>query len=184
MPTCRAHKIGPVLRAILERRPRPRSVLDVGCGCGKWGALLREYLDPRAAAGQGRRRARIDAVEGFAGYVGPLHHAVYDHVYVGRAPEILAGLGPYELVLAVDVLEHFPQRAGAEFVAACRRLGPVLLTTPAAPVPQGAVHGNDLERHRSSWSRQDLAALGARRVEPVPRRGRVRDWMASYQPLS
>lgn len=180
MPTCKPHKIGPVLRSVLALRPRPRSVLDVGCGGGKWGVLLREYLDPRAAAHQGPRRVRIDAVEGFRSYLGPLHQAVYDHVLVGRAPEILAGLGRYDLVLAVDVIEHFETAEGVEFIAACRRLGAVLLTTPAAPMAQGEVHGNALERHRAAWTRGELAALGARSVEPVPRRGRTLDWMAWY----
>lgn len=182
MPTCRTHKIGPVLRAVLERRPRPRSVLDVGCGCGKWGVLLREYLDPSAAAGQAPRRVRIDAVEGYGGYIGPLHQIVYDRVIVGRAPAILVGLGRYDLVMAVDMLEHFDRADGAEFVAHCRRLGAVLLTTPASPIEQGAVHGNELERHRSAWSPSELAALGAHAVQPIPRRGRTLDWLAYFSP--
>ena len=43
-----------VLDAILQLNPS--SVLDIGCGSGKYGVLLREYLP----------KARIDGIEGFA----------------------------------------------------------------------------------------------------------------------
>ena len=43
MPTSDMHNIVPILT--IMQHLQPRSVLDIGCGFGKYGVLLREYLD-------------------------------------------------------------------------------------------------------------------------------------------
>jgi hypothetical protein len=148
----------------------PASVLDVGIGFGKYGLLFREYLDvaPRGEAG-GRDRAavRIDGIEAWAPYVGALQRAIYDRVYVGDALALLPSLGPYDLVFAADVLEHFTREDGVRFldVAAARATLGVLIVTPALALEQGEVFGNPFERHRSAWTPDDF---GGRPGADVP----------------
>ncbi len=67
MPTSDLHNIAPVISVM--SRLNPRSVLDIGCGFGKYGVLLREYLD--VAHGRVDRETwevRLEAIDAFAGY--------------------------------------------------------------------------------------------------------------------
>jgi predicted TPR repeat methyltransferase len=172
---------------------RPASVLDVGIGFGKYGLLFREYLDvaPRSdglAAGAAPAAVRIEGIEAWEPYVGPLQRAIYDRIHVGDALALLPSLGRYDLVFAADVLEHFTRDEGERFLdaAAAHAAVGVLVVTPALDLEQGEVFGNPFERHRSFWTpddfvrhpgadvlvwrRQLLAFVptGARRV-PLPR---------------
>jgi hypothetical protein len=172
---------------------RPASVLDAGIGFGKYGLLFREYLDvsprsERPGADAAPPAVRIDGIEAWEPYVGPLQRAIYDRIHVGDALAVLPSLGRYELVFAADVLEHFTRDEGERFLdaAAAHAAVGVLVVTPALDLEQGEVFGNPFERHRSFWTpddfvrhpgadvlvwrRQLLAFVptGARRV-PLPR---------------
>ncbi len=73
---------------------KPMAVVDLGCGYGKYGTLFREYLGLRHREGRDgvhargayadlkNGKVRVDAVEGWAPYVGELHSVVYDNVYI------------------------------------------------------------------------------------------------------
>lgn len=45
MPTSQPENLTPVCQKILELAPNVQSALDIGVGIGKWGVLLREYLE-------------------------------------------------------------------------------------------------------------------------------------------
>lgn len=143
---------------------RPVSVLDVGIGFGKYGLLFREYLDVSPRSERHEHHAapsaavRIDGVEAWAPYVGPLQRAIYDRIFEGDALAVLPSLGTYDLVFAADVLEHFTRVDGERFLemAAARATLGVLIVTPALELPQDAVFGNPFERHQSAWSPRDF----------------------------
>lgn len=137
---------------ILARQPR--SVLDIGCGWGKYGFLLREYLD------QWERQVTIDAVEGFPGYLdrSPAHK-IYDEIHEGGFPDVEVP-GHFDLVLMIDVLEHFTPDDGAAAVARALELGDAVVICTPVGYEQGAEFGNDLEIHRSSWTETALKTLG------------------------
>jgi 2-polyprenyl-3-methyl-5-hydroxy-6-metoxy-1,4-benzoquinol methylase len=68
----------------------------------------------------------------------------------------------YDLVLLIDTLEHLPQDQGHSLLhSLLSRNQYVLVSTPNSPYPQGAVHGNELETHRSEWRAADFAAYRA-----------------------
>lgn len=144
---------------------RPATVLDVGIGFGKYGLLFREYLDvsPRSERGErydaGSATVRIDGVEAYEPYVGPLQRAIYDRIHIGDALAVLPSLGRYDLVFAADVLEHFTRADGERLldVAAAHAALGVLIVTPALDLPQGEVFGNPFECHRSAWTPGDFA---------------------------
>lgn len=148
----------------------PRSVLDVGTGYGKYGVLFREYLELRHCIEDGdhddhngtARFVRIDGIEGFSKYIGPLHELVYDHMYQTDVAEFVSGDFAYDLIFMGDVLEHLDQSLAAatilpRFVEAAD-MG-VLISVPADVKEQEAVFGNELERHRSSWRPSDFDGL-------------------------
>ena len=161
MPTSNLHQISDVVELIVAADPQ--SILDVGVGFGKYGVLAREYLellDGRAIYGDWRRR--IDGVEIFPDYLTGLHETVYDQVIVGDAAEILPGLGEqsYDLVLLIDVIEHFDRPTGNEILRQSLRVGRnVIVSTPLGFFTQEGFD-NPHEQHRSRWSRRDLKSTG------------------------
>ena len=154
-------------------RLQPQAVLDVGVGMGQYGFLLRMNLEhlnlfriEGATASQRPRsewQKRIDGIEGYPGYFTPVHHYVYDRLLVGDALEQLAILpaASYDLVLAIDILEHFKKPAGRDFLRACERVsrGVVLVSTPKDFLEQH-VDANPLEDHRSHWTQAELRECG------------------------
>ena len=170
MPSSSPTLLTPIVQTILHLWPR--AGLDVGCGWGKWGALLREYLDGWGPGADGSRRTRIDAVEIWAPYIGPLHAAVYDEVFFPvdavdflEATPADRGMrsapSAYDLILCIDMIEHLDEANGRRFVAAALRRGKTLLiSTPMNPSPQEAVFGNEHERHVSRWKPSDFESPG------------------------
>jgi hypothetical protein len=71
-------------------------------------------------------------------------------------------LGPFDLVVAIDIVEHLPKRIGLEFVESCELLSSkfVVIQTPNGFVEQGPEDGTDFQRHRSGWYEHDLAGMG------------------------
>ncbi len=171
MPFSHSGQISTILQAV--ERLQPRSVLDVGVGMGQYGFLLRNNLEHlnlfQIDGQQGRLRDRrewrvqIDGIEGFAGYITPVHDWAYNKVSIGNALDLLPRVasGAYELVMAIDILEHFDHAEGERFVKECQRIASrkVLISTPKDFIAQ-TVEANPLEDHRSVWTRQELATLG------------------------
>ena len=138
MPTSEHVQIPYVVDAMV--RERPASVLDVGCGYGKYGVLAREYTEA----------ARVDAID-----VRPPRYPVYDHVYTGDLRELDRVLPPdaprYDLALFLDVIEHFDKpEAWRVCEQLCARARRVLITTPWGFRPQ-EIPGMPFETHRSGW---------------------------------
>ena len=138
IPTSEHWQIPHVVEVIAKERPR--TVLDVGAGHGKYGILAREYADP----------ARVDAIDASR----PRFDA-YDHVYLGdlaRLDHVLPADAPrYDLALLVDVIEHFDKAGGARLLdGLTRRAARVLVTTPWGFRPQ-EIPGMPHETHRSGW---------------------------------
>lgn len=154
---------------------QPASVLDVGTGMGQYGFLLRTNLehinlfDVEQGVQRGKEgwRVVIDGIEGFAGYRTPVHDYAYNRLMMGDAMQLLPALadGAYELVMAIDILEHLSQDEGVQFLGHCRRIASraALISTPKVFVAQD-VHANPFENHRSLWSQQTLQSAGFMRT--------------------
>ena len=177
MPFSQSSQISAIV-AFLEQTS-PRSVLDVGVGMGQYGYLARMHLENvdlfeiHGAEGRLKRpdewARRIDGIEGCSIYLTPVHEYVYNKIFIGDALEILPTLADdaYEVVLAVDILEHFTTGDGRLFLHHLQRVASqhVLVSTPKEFVPQ-QVEPNPYENHRSLWSDRDLIELGYRRILP------------------
>jgi len=155
---------------------QPMTVLDVGVGMGMYGFLLRTNLEhinlfsvSGSSASQRPRsewKRRIDGIEGFATYLTPVHEYSYNKIFIADALQALSkiGDGSYELVLAVDILEHFEKSQGELFVSECLRVcsQACLMSTPKDFIHQ-VVEANPLEDHRSHWTSEELLSLGFNR---------------------
>jgi hypothetical protein len=173
MPSSRPNIIPTVIH--LVQQLRPRSILDVGIGFGKFGHLFREYTDIQAAEHDPRRYARenwkvrIDGIEGYAAYVTDAHRYLYDDIHIGDARQVLATLPRYDLVFMGDVIEHFDKDDGRRLLADAldRATQAVIVSTPKSETGQEDACGNEFERHRSLWSAQDFRDFGGATVKTI-----------------
>ena len=139
----------------------PDSLLDVGCGNGKWGFLAREYMDVYRARWARDKQSRIDAIEIFEEYDSELLRAIYSNVYIGDALEVLPTLGHYDAAVCGDMLEHLPRDAGERLLGLLTEHCEVAwVTTPVKWFPSRDWFGNEAERHRELWTAEQLGYYG------------------------
>ena len=161
MPSSQYYQINEIMDLVV--RLNPRKVLDIGPGFGKYGFLCREYLE----LWDGRNRyddwqCRVDCVEAFEAYITPVHRLIYNHIYTGDALRVVPGLQEhYDLILMVDVFEHFTREDGDRLMRSClEKAEHVLIATPKAVNIQENVFGNAFEQHRFEWKSRYLRAYG------------------------
>ena len=154
MPTSHYAQIGKIVEVMFLLRPQ--SVLDIGMGYGKYGVLAREFLELWLEyKPYEERKIKIDGIEAFPEYVNAGHRYYYDEIYIGNALDKVPALGQYDLILIIDVLEHFTEKDGLELLKQCVAKGKhILVSTPLDIGEQGAVYGNEFECHRFQWKKK------------------------------
>ena len=158
MPTSRPIVLNYVCNRILQLKPQ--SVLDVGVGFGKWGFLAREYTDVWHG-NYFHWKTQIDGIEGFKQYIGLLQRLIYGEIFIGDALEVIDGLGQYDLIICADVLEHLEKEQGKQLLEKMCQHGKLsIVVLPIYPSNQGAVNGNEYERHRARWTFEELGQFG------------------------
>ena len=175
MPSSRPNTVPTVIHFL--RQLRPRSILDVGIGFGKWGHLFREYTDIVAAEREPSRyqktnwQIKIDGIEGHAAYLTEMHRYLYDEIYVGDACELIRQVPRYDLVFLGDIIEHLEKGKGSKFLeeafAKCNQA--VIATTPKYETGQTDLCANPLEQHRSLWTRKDFSKFAGAIVKIIDR---------------
>ena len=173
MPSSRPNTIPIVVH--LVRQLRPRSILDVGVGFGKWGHLFREYTDIVQAERDPARYRRenwqvlLEGIEGHAAYLTPMHEYLYNKIHLGDASALIRQLPDYDLIFLGDVLEHLEKDSGLRLLqdAWARANKAVILTTPKFETEQQDLCGNELERHRSLWREEDFQGFPGAVVNTV-----------------
>src|SRR5262245_1741453 len=159
MPTSDYFNITPMMHIIGQLRPL--SALDIGCGFGKYGVLIREYLDVwNERYDRALWKCRIVGVEGYEGYRNPIWDYVYHEVLIGDAREVVPRLdGRFDLAVLADVIEHFDRDDARRLVEACLQKSAVcIVSTPKEFYPQPDIMGNEYERHRCLWTAGDFPA--------------------------
>jgi 2-polyprenyl-3-methyl-5-hydroxy-6-metoxy-1,4-benzoquinol methylase len=150
----------------------PLTVLDLGCGTGFYGAVIRQYCDLG-----GDRKVLLTGVESFNNYQNP-NWQHYNKVYIRDIKTHLLefeNYGSYDTILFLDVIEHFLRNEGLAIADALKLYlkpnGLLLISTPGEFVAQGAEHGNELEKHLSFYTPEDFADRGF----IILKDGRVKD---------
>ncbi len=149
------------INEVLDRyvEDNPQTVLDVGCGHGKWGFLFREYGDVfRGRFEPSTWQVEITGVEIFFPYVKQHHHYIYNQILVGDISVLADSLPGFDFGYAGDVIEHLPKPVAVRTLktlrSKCRRLA--VCIPLGLEWAQGAVFGNDAEEHRSVWTARDF----------------------------
>lgn len=158
----------PILQAI--DKYRPMKVLDIGCGLGKYGVLIRELeYQWYGIYRKCDRKVKLHALEPYAHYLGPLHNHIYDDLWIETLQEHIGSMKKYDLIMMIDVLEHFDKNEALIMLEECRKKGNVLVCIPIDPSKQGAVHGNELERHRCKFTKEEIEQLNPTIFVELPR---------------
>ena len=128
---------------------QPKMVLDIGCGAGKYGKIVREVCP----------EARIVGYEIHPPYIEQFRLCeVYHEVRVRPAISLLdRPRERYDLVLMGDVIEHMTKSQGVDLLNfLIYRSGYISVVYPEAYV-QDDWEGNPHEAHISTWSSHDFA---------------------------
>ncbi|MBT3177729.1 MAG: class I SAM-dependent methyltransferase [Desulfobacula sp.] len=155
MPSSHCSQINEIVQLIIDINPE--KLLDIGVGFGKYGFLAREYLE----LWDGRQEykaweRKIDGIEVFEEYLTPVHDFVYSKIFVGNAIDILPTLDEeYDLILLIDVLEHFDYGEGLTILKECDKLGRnIIISMPKDIGSQSDSFGNIYETHKFQWERK------------------------------
>src|SRR4051812_14135317 len=116
MATSFADQIPTILYAV--QMLKPRRVLDIGKGFGKYGFLIHEYcgidVTKKPSPDQMMKTqslVKIDCVDVNPDYSFPHLEHFYDKMLLRDVSSEFEDLGDYDLVLMVDVIEHLEKDA-------------------------------------------------------------------------
>jgi hypothetical protein len=156
MPVSDFHQIPQVLDVIEQFKPK--SILDVGIGFGKWGVLIREITDIyQGDYAKNHWKIKIDGIDIFPNYQNPIWSFVYDNVIIEDIFLYVDKMNNYDAVVMCDVLEHFDKEKGRSLIEKLlTKTQCLIITTPYYWLEQGAVFGNDAETHKSLWNPSDF----------------------------
>ncbi len=169
MPSSPLYTITGIMKAVAEIKPK--SVLDIGMGFGKFGFLIREYFDlrPGKKAGYDTWSMKIDGIEIFEEYITEVHRYIYDEIYIGDAIEIISKHNfYYDMIIAVDLLEHLSRKDGFRLIEKMKGIADnILISTPSIYFEQDEMFENRHEKHLSGWDVDDFMNLGFRYIWQV-----------------
>lgn len=125
-------------------------VLDVGCGGGKWGHLIKVHSIFLSV-----KEPKIVGTDISSAYFCKVKH-IYDSIIKSHATYLPFRRNSFDTVLACEVIEHMPRREGFKLIAECERVAKevAIFTTPP---PRTVGHSSE---HISSWKPSDFRKLG------------------------
>ena len=166
MPSSDSNQIPAVLKLVSEAKPA--SILDVGIGWGKYGALFRLCLEDGYPDVSNRQnwKIQIDGIEAFPEYVGDIQRGIYNRIVLQDVQQALAHVGNYDVVFMGDVIEHLEKSAGHQLLKQllAKTQKRLIVATPNGPYAQGSILGNHFECHRSSWECADFECYPHREI--------------------
>lgn len=150
MPLSDWRQISVILDRVINREPE--SLLDIGCGYGAYGTLLRQYLPECWIVG-------VEPYEEYEMANGGLDSRwwAYDEIHHQAWP-LSMNSRVFDVALLVDVLEHYQLREGIEAVNEALAISRcVIVATPRDPMrfPQDDLP-NPYEKHQRRWSQGEL----------------------------
>lgn len=158
MPSSDPRVLESVCRQIIIQNPK--SVLDIGMGFGKWGMLSREYTDIWSYRFYRKEwETYIAGIEIHEEYKNPIWD-IYDSIHLGDADKIVRKFIEcrmrLDLVLMIDVLEHFEKKKGEEFIENVMKITDRFIVS-YCNTEQKDVRDNPYEDHISTWEDSDFA---------------------------
>ncbi len=153
------------LDALVVKNVVGNSFLDVGCGHGKWGFLLKKYRWSTNAV------PTVTGVDLFEPHIHSLEkHRIYDSLQVAAATELPFDDKSFDSSIACEIIEHLAQPQGAKLIAELKRVSRLsfVVTTPNYPCLRGGgqtLDGfNEFEAHHHNFRFSEFCRLGFTQV--------------------
>ena len=166
MPTSSHFSLTPMVREIMETKPCPKSILDVGCGYGKWGYFCRESLEAQHDRVYPKDWIiNIEGIEIWPGYAErlPWIKHFYNKMHTGDAYDVINTLGNYDLIIFGDVIEHLEKDRGRELLRKGMEKANTccLLSIPIGDWTHKLAlrDNNKYEQHISIWSENEIIEI-------------------------
>jgi SAM-dependent methyltransferase len=147
------------------------SFLDVGCGLGKWGFLLKKY---RWADNPESKPPTVTGIDLFEPHIKSLRaQNIYDSLAVGSATSLPFKDKSFDSTIACEVIEHLTEPEGLMLISELRRVSRLsfVVSTPnfhclrgAGRTPDGL---NPFEAHRHNLLYKECRSLGFTQIAGV-----------------
>lgn len=127
------------------------SILDVGCGQGGPMNFIKRHWNFYAVG--------VDIFEPWLKQCQELH--IYHGLVLADVTRLPFKARSFDIVLAMEVLEHLEGEAGRELLKAIEKIArrQVIISTPVGRYQQGTLGGNPHQAHKSIWHPAELKCL-------------------------
>ena len=131
--------------------PKNRWVLDVGCGQGEFGFLLKRD-------GKCGRLVGVDVWKPYVKWLKEMR--IYDELVLADARYLPFQPDSFSLAVASEIIQHMEKQRGSELLFELHHLADNIVVSTTRLQRREEPHNNPFLRHRSSWHRHDLEQLG------------------------
>ncbi|HCN37825.1 MAG TPA: hypothetical protein DIS94_08950 [Bacteroidetes bacterium] len=145
------------------KKINPKSILDVGVGFGRWGILLREFLElwnetDYSNSESPEWKIKITGVEIFPAYIKPYHHFFYSEIILKDIKDYLAETNDkFDLINYGDVIEHLTKKDAENVIEKSLNISEyVLINIPIGNNWEQSGNINPYEEHKSFWQISDF----------------------------
>jgi trans-aconitate methyltransferase len=143
---------------------KPKIVLDVGAGAGKYGRIIRSICPD----------VHISAIEVEEDYIHRFNlHGIYDEIVCGEIQKLLSPQyveAEYDLAILGDVIEHLKKSEGIDVLNFLMYRTRWLLVVYPVQYLQNSVDGYLHEAHISVWGETDFVGF---ETSHIARRGNI-----------
>jgi len=122
-------------------------VLDLGCGRGIWGYLMRSER-----MGDNAYLIGIDLYKPYLQFC--KKYQVYDNILIADVRFLPFKDKSVDVVLAIEIIEHLEKDEGYKFIDNIERIckEKIIISTPNGWREQNAINEPQSQRHKSSWT--------------------------------
>lgn len=142
---------------VLRLNFKGKIVVDFGCGFGRWGHLVRTFVEI------GGNEAQMIGFDVFSPYLKNLKkYNPYDELILCDARHLPFRKKAVDISLAFEILEHMEKREGPRFLQSLEEVSKeaIVMTFPSGRYKQDEVDGNVFQKHRSAWSAKEIRKHG------------------------
>jgi hypothetical protein len=145
---------------------KPKTILDIGKGFGKYGFLIHEYIgiDNKKALKSNKTmkeqsNIRIDAIEIDEQLFLPHMDQIYNNVYKGNILELYNQIPAYDLILMIDVVEHLDKKAAVKMLEYFISQKIKMIVATPEKYFQQHLYDSPFEEHVSYWNLKDFKKI-------------------------